>query len=42
MAGNEAHMIDDDDFDPVPLALAICFVCALGILVAGFLAWVAP
>ena len=32
----------DDAFDPVPFALAICFVCALGILVAGFMAWVAP
>jgi hypothetical protein len=35
-------MIDDEDtFDPVPFALAIIFVCALGILIAGFLAWVA-
>lgn len=32
-------MIDDDAFDPVPLALAIIFVCGLGILIAGFLAW---
>jgi hypothetical protein len=26
----------------VPLALAICFVCALDILVADFMAWLAP
>lgn len=33
-------MIEDDDaFDPVPLAMAICFVCALGILVAAFITW---
>ncbi|MEN9903420.1 MAG: hypothetical protein RL651_2084 [Pseudomonadota bacterium] len=36
-------MIEDDDtFGLVPFALAICFVCALGILITGFLAWVAP
>jgi len=35
-------MIDDDDFDPVPLALAIIFVCGLGIIIPGFLAWIAP
>lgn len=35
-------MIPDEDFDPVPLALAICFCSALGILVAGFMAWLAP
>lgn len=35
-------MIPDEDFDPVPLALAICFVCALGMLVVGFMAWLAP
>ena len=34
-------MITDDDFDPIPLALAICFVCGLGILVFGFMAWLA-
>lgn len=37
-------MIDafDAAFDPVPLAQAICFVCALGILITGFLAWMTP
>jgi len=35
-------MIEDDDFDPVPLALAICFACALGLLVAGVIAWLVP
>jgi len=35
-------MIEDEDaFDPVPFALAICFVCGLGIIITGFLAWIA-
>ena len=32
----------DDEFDPVPLVQAICFICGLGILVAGFIAWLVP
>lgn len=36
------RVIPDDDFDPVPLALAIIACCAIGLVVTGILAWVAP
>lgn len=32
-------MIPDDDFDPVPLPLAIIVCCGIGLLVTGFLGW---
>ena len=35
-------MIDDEDtFDPVPLALAVIACSGIGLVVIGFLAWVA-